>query len=148
LPKYPIQLTREHEGHLQPRSTCYTAPFAEVQRARLHLLAHPQPPWRHAAIARQVGCWVTTVKHGRQRWPQTDSGRAAPRAGTRRPFTPLQRAPITALAWSAPRTHGKPGPRWAGEQLAQVAVAQQLVEHSSPGTIRPWLRAAKSTPWR
>ena len=148
LPKYPIQLTREQEGHLQHLSPCYTAPFAAVQRARILLLAHQQPLWRKAEIARQVGGCVNTVRHWRQRWPPTDSVRDAPRAGTRRTFTPLQRAQIIALACSAPRTHGKPWPRWSGETLAQVAVAQQSVAHISPGTIRPWLRADKSNPWR
>jgi hypothetical protein len=148
LPKYPLQLTREQEGHLQHLSTCYTAPFAEVQRARILLLAHQHPLWRNAEIARQVGCCVNTVRHWRQRWPPTDSVRDAPRAGTRRTFTPLQRAQIIALACSAPRTHGKPWPRWSGEKLAQVAVEQQIVAHISPGTIRTWLRADKIKPWR
>ena len=148
VPKYPIHLTLEQEVHLQQLSTCYTAPFAEVQRARILLLAHQQPTWRNAEIARQVGCCVNTVKHWRQRWPQTDNVRDAPRAGTRRTFTPLQRAQITALACSAPRAHGKPWPRRSGEKLAQVAVEQQIVEHISPGTIRTWLRADKIKPWR
>src|SRR5262249_61903603 len=69
-------------------------------------------------------------------------------ARPRRPFTPLQRAQITALACSAPRAHGKPWPRWSGEKLAQVAVEQQIVAHISPGTIRTWLRADKIKPWR
>jgi hypothetical protein len=148
LPKYPIQLTLAQEVHLQQLSTCYTAPFAEVLRARILLLAHQQPPWRNAEIARQVGCCVNTVKHWRQRWLQTDSVRDAPRAGTRRTFTPLQRAQITALACSSPHTYGKPWPRWSGEKLAQVAVEQQIMEHISPGTIRAWLRADKIKPWR
>src|SRR5262245_34973816 len=148
LPKDPIQLTLEQEVHLQRLSTCYTAPFAEVQRARILLLAHQQPTWRNAEIARQVGCCVNTVKHWRQRWLQTDSVRDAPRAGTRRTFTPLQRAQLTALACSAPRAHGKPWPRWSGEKLAQVAVEQQFMEPISPGTIRTWLRADKIKPWR
>jgi hypothetical protein len=148
LPKYPIQLTREQEVHLQQLSTCYTAPFAEVQRARILLLAHQQPTWRNAEIARPVGCCVHTVKPWRQRWLQTDSVRDAPQAGTRRTFTPLQRAQITALACSAPRAHGKPWPRWSGEKLAQVAVEQQIMEPISPGTIRTWLRADKIKPWR
>ena len=148
LPKYPIQLTREQEVHLQKLSTCYTALFAEVQRARILLLAHQHPTWRNAQIARQVGCCVNTVKHWRQRWRQTDSVRDAPRAGTHRTFTPLQRAQMTALACSAPRVYGKPWPRWSGEKLAQVAVEQQIVEHISPGTIRTWLRADKIKPWR
>ena len=44
LPKYPIQLTPEQERHLQQLSSCYTAPFAAVQRARILLLAHQYPP--------------------------------------------------------------------------------------------------------
>ena len=148
LPKYPIPLTLEQEVPLQQRSTCSTAPFAEVPRARILLLAHQQPTWRNAESARQVGCCVNTVKHWRQRWLQTDSVRDAPRAGTRRTFTPLQRAQLTALACSAPRAHGKPWPRGSGEKLAQVAVEQQIMEHISPGTIRPWLRADKIKPWR
>jgi hypothetical protein len=148
LPKYPIQLTSEQAGHLQQLSTCYTAPFAEVQRARILLLAHQHPTWCNAEIARRVGCCVNSVKRWRQRWQQTSSVRAAPRAGTRRTFTALQRAQLTALACSAPRAHGKPWSRWSGEKLAQVAVEQQIVEHISPGTIRTWLRADKIKPWR
>jgi transposase len=148
LPKYPIPLTLAQERHLQQLSSSYTAPFAEVQRARLLLLAQQQPTWRNAEIARQVGCCVQTVQRWRQRWQQTDSVRDTPRAATRRTFTALQRAQITALACSAPRAHGKPWPRWAGEKLAQVAVEQQIVEHRAPGTIRPWLRADKIKPWR
>src|SRR5437763_13110064 len=73
LPKYPIKLTPEQEAHLQHLSTCYTAPYAAVQRARMLLLAHQQPTGRNAEIARQVGCCVQTVKRWRQRWQQTDS---------------------------------------------------------------------------
>lgn len=148
LPKYPIQLTLEQERHLQHLSTCYTAPFAEVQRARILLLAHQHPTWCNAEIARRVGCCVNTVKHWRQRWQQTASVHDAPRAGTHRTFTPLQRAQITALACRAPRTHGQPWPRRSGEKLAQVAIEQQIVEHIAPRTIRPWLRQDKITPWR
>jgi transposase len=148
LPQYPIQLTPEQEAHLQHLSTCYTAPFAEVQRARILLLAHQHPPWRNAEIARRVGCCVQTVKHWRQRWQQTESVRDAPRVGTRRTCTPLQRAQITALACSSPRAYGKPWPRWSGEKLAHVAVEQQIVAHIAPGTIRTWLRTDKIKPWR
>jgi transposase len=148
LPQYPLQLTPEQEAPLPHLSTCYTAPFAEVQRARMLLLAHQHPTWRNAEIARRVGCCVQTVKHWRQRWQQTASVRDAPRAGTRRPFTPLQRAQITALACSSPRAYGKPWPRWSGEKLAHVAVEQPSVAHIAPGTIRTWLRTDKIKPWR
>jgi transposase len=148
LPKYPIQLTPEQEARLQHLSTCYTAPFAEVQRARLLLLAHHHPDWRNADIAAQVGCTPETVRQWRRRWQTTAVVRDAPRAGARRTFTPLQRAQITALACRSPRAHGKAWPRWSGEKLAAMAVEQQRVTSISPGTIRTWLRQDKITPWR
>jgi transposase len=148
LPKYPIQLTPEQEVHLQHRSTCYTAPFAEVQRARILLLAHQHPTWGNAEIARRVGCCVNTVKRWRQRWQGTDCVHDMARPGRQRTFTPLERAQITALACSAPREYGKPWRRWSGEKLAQVAVEHQIVTRISPGTIRTWLRQDKIKPWR
>ena len=148
LPKYPIQLTPEQEVHLHHLSTCYTAPFAEVQRARLLLLAHQHPTWSNAEIARRVGCCVNTVKRWRQRWQVTDCLHDTARPGHQRTFTPLERAQITALACSTPRAYGKPWRRWSGEKLAQVAVEQQIVTRISPGTIRTWLRQDKIKPWR
>src|SRR6266851_2455169 len=156
LPKYAINLTAAQAMHPQHLSACSTAPFAEVQRARILLLAHQHPAWRNADIARQVGCAVNTVKRWRQRWQTTDALKDAPRAGARRTFTPLQRAQITALACSAPREYGKAWRRWSGEKLAQVAVEQQIVQRISPGTIRSlWTRpsqcwTATNTPrsWR
>jgi transposase len=146
--KYAIRLTPEQEARLQHLSTCYMAPFATVQRAQIVLLAsrHPQRP--NAIIAQQLNCSVTTVKRWRQRWQTTDSLFDAPRAGTRRTFTSLQRAQVVALACSAPRQYGKPWQRWSGEKLAQVAVEQQIVAGIAPGTIRTWLRADKIKPWR
>src|SRR5262249_54659359 len=97
-PKYAITLAPEQEARLQRLSTCYMAPFALVQRAQILVLAHRHPEWQNATIARQVGCQVNTVKQWRQRWQTTDALHDAPRAGTRRTFTPLQRAQIVALA--------------------------------------------------
>jgi hypothetical protein len=148
LPKYPIQLSPEQEKHLQQLSSSYTASFADVQRARILLLAHQHPTWRNVESARQVGCCGQTVTRWRQRWHVTDCQRDAPRTGTPRTFTPLQRAQIIALACSAPRAYGKPWPRWSGEKLVHVAVEQQIVAHIAPGTIRAWLRADKIKPWR
>ncbi len=147
-PKYAITLAPEQEARLQHLSTCYMAPFATVQRAQIVLLAHRHPQWQNAIIAQHLGCHVNTVKRWRQRWQVTEALADAPRAGTRRTFTPLQRAQIVALACSAPRQHGKPWQRWSGEKLAQVAVEQRMVEHISPGTIRRWLRHDKIKPWR
>jgi transposase len=147
-PKYAITLTPEQEAQLQRLSTCYTAPFATVQRAQILLLAHRHPQWQNAVIAQRLGCSVNTVKRWRQRWQATEALHDAPRAGTPRTFTPLQHAQVIALACSAPCQHGKAWGRWSGEKLAQVAVEHQIVEAISPGTIRRWLRADKIKPWR
>ena len=138
----------EQEVRLHHLSTCDTALFAAVPRARLLLRAHHQPDWRHADIADQVGCPPETVRQWRRRWQTTEVVRDASRAGARRTFTPLQRAQITALACSSPRAHSKAWPRWSGEKLAAVAVEQQIVTSISPGTIRTWLRQDKIKPWR
>jgi hypothetical protein len=146
--KYAVTLTPEQEVRLQHLSRCYMAPFATVQRAQLLLLVHRHPEWANATIAQQVGCQVNTVRQWRQRWQVTNSSCDAPRAGTRRTFTPLQRTRVVALACSVPRQHGKPWQRWSGEKLAQVAIEQQIVERIAPGTIRTWLRHGKIKPWR
>jgi hypothetical protein len=147
-PKYAITLTPEQEARLEHLSTCYMAPFATVQRAQIVLLAFRHPEWANSTLALRLGCSVSTVKRWHQRWQHTDRLRDAPRAGTRRTFTPLQRARVVALACSAPRQYGKPWQRWSGEKLAQVAVEQQIVERIAPGTIRTWLRHDKIKPWR
>src|SRR5207244_10871162 len=77
LPKYPIKLTPEQEVRLQHLSTCSTAPFAEVQRARLLLLAHHNPDWRNAGIARRVWWAPETGRQRRRRWWLTGEVREA-----------------------------------------------------------------------
>ena len=147
-PKYAITLAPEQEARLQHLSTNYLAPFATVQRAQIVLCAHHHPEWQNAALAQRLGCSVNTVKRWRQRWQTTAALADAPRAGTRRTFTPLQRAQIVALACSAPRQYGKAWMRWSGEKLAQVAGEQGFVSSIAPSTIRRWLRADKIKPWR
>jgi transposase len=124
------------------------APFAIVQRAQVVLCAFRHPEWTNTTIAQRLGCHVTTVKRWRRRWQTTDSLRDAPRGGTRRTFTPLQRTRVVALACSAPHQYGKPWQRWSGEKLARVAIEQQIVDKIAPSTIRTWLRHDKIKPWR
>ena len=69
LPKCAITLTVEQVARLTQLSTSYTAPYAEVQRARMILLAYQHPDWRNAEIAREVGCSVATVQQWRRRQP-------------------------------------------------------------------------------
>ncbi len=147
-PKYPIELRETQVAELTHLSLSYTAPYAEVQRARIVLLAHHYPTWATAQIARTVGCARDTVKEWRRRWHQQGTLQATVRAGAPRHFPALVRAQIVALACSNPSAHGKVWKRWSGEKLAQVAVEQGLVSTISPGTIRRWLRQDQLKPWR
>lgn len=145
-PKYPIVLTSEQVKTLTQMSRSATAPFAEVQRARLLLLAHEGVT--NAEIARRLWCSTQTVRQWRRRWQTAPSLHDAPRSGCPRRLTATERAAITALACSAPREHHRPWQRWSGEKLAAVAVEEQLVKSVSPATVRRLLRAEKIKPWR
>jgi len=147
-PKYPIALSETQVAELTHLSLSYTAPYAEVQRARIVLLAHHHPTGANTQIARTVGCARDTVKAWRRRWHQQGTVAPTPRPGAPRHFPALVRAQLVALACSQPSAHGKVWKRWSGEKLAQVAVEQGLVATLSPSTIRGWLRQDKIKPWR
>src|SRR3989442_855947 len=147
-PKYPSALSETQGAEWTHLSLSYTAPYAEVQRARIVLLAHQHPTWANAQSARIVGCTRDPVKEWRRRWTQQGTLATRPRAGGPRRFPVLVRAQVVAWACSTPSAHGKVGNRWSGEKLAQGAMAQGLVTTSSPATMRPWLREEKIKPWR
>src|SRR5262247_1588883 len=147
-PQYPIALSETQVAELTHLSLSYTAPYAEVQRARIVLLTHHHPTWSNSQIARTVGCARDTVKTWRRRWQQQGTVVPPPRSGAPRHFPALVRARIVALACSKPAAHGKVWKRWSGEKLAQVAVEKGLVATISPSTIRGWLRQDKIKPWR
>ena len=120
-PKYALTRPPAPEARGQHLSTGDMAPFATVQRARIVLLAQRDPQGQNATSARQGGCPVPTVQHGRPRGQTPEALPDAPRAGRRRTCPPRPRAQVVALACRAPRQYGQPWPRWAGETLAQGA---------------------------
>lgn len=146
--KYAIELNEKQVAHLRHLSLSYTAPYVQVQRARIVLLAHHHPTWSHGQVAQAVGCSVDMVKEWRRRWPQQSTLVSSPRPGAPRRFPAVVRAQVVALACSKPSSHGKVWKRWSGEKLAQVAVEKGIVEAISPSTIRRWLRQDKIKPWR
>lgn len=147
-PQYAIRLTETQVAALTHLSVSYTAPFAQVQRARILLLAHQHPEWTNRRIAQAVGCCLDTVKVWRQRWQGAEMLDDRPRAGVPRDFPAVVRARIVALACSKPKEQGKVWKRWSGEKLAQVAIEQGIVTAISPSTIRRWLREDQIKPWR
>ena len=147
-PKYPIHLCEAQVAQLTHLSRSYSAPYGEVQRARILCLAHRHPEWTNTQIAREVGCCRDTVKVWRQRWCQAPTIQSAPRPGAPRRFSAVVRAQVTALACTTPRDHGHVWKRWSGEKLARVAVETGIVEVMSASTIRRWLRQDTIKPWR
>ena len=83
----------------------YTAPYCEVQRAKILLLAHAHHS--NAEIARRADGREQTVRNWRRRWPERQSLRDAERRGCPRKITAIERAAVTALACSSPREHGE-----------------------------------------
>src|SRR6516162_10143894 len=83
-PKYPIHLCEAQVAQLIHLSLSYSAPYGEVQRARILCLAHRHPEWTNTQIAREVGCCRDTVKVWRQRWGQAPTIHSAPRPGAPR----------------------------------------------------------------
>ena len=147
-PKYPIALRETQVAELTHVSLSYTAPYAEVQRARIVLLAHHHPTWSNAQIAGTVGCTRDTVKTWRRRWHQQGTVAPTPRPGAPRHFPALVRAQIVALACSAPATHGKVGSAGRGRSWRRWPWRKGIVSTISPSTIRSWLRHDKIKPWR
>jgi transposase len=146
--KYGIQLSDMQATELTHLSMSYTKPYAEVQRAKILLLAHQPVKWSNGQIAEKVGCTLNTVKTCRKRWHGQGSLHSQPRPGKPRQFSALVRAQIIALACSNPADHGKVWKRWSGEKLARVAVEKGIVCSISASTIREWLREDKIKPWR
>ena len=142
-PKYPIQLSEAQVAHLTHLSLSSSAPYGEVQRARILCLAYHHPEWTNTQIAHTVGCCRDTVKVWRQRWCQEPTLHSAPRPGAPRRFPSVVRAQVIALACTKPCAHGKVWKRWSGEKLAQVAVEKGMVEAISPTTLRRWLHQDK-----
>lgn len=124
-PKYAVQLTEQQYKELKHLSQSHMAPWVEVQRARILLLAHECPDYSNYCIAKKVGCGVDMVKKWRKRWQKEPSVKSLPRTGAPRKFSALQRSQITALACSNPSDHGKPWKRWSGEKLAQTAIEKK-----------------------
>lgn len=147
-PKDTVTLNETQAARLRQFSRSYTAPFAEVQRARILLLAHQHPDWQNQRIAQAVGCCVATVQVWRQRWQQEGVVADRPRRGAPREFPALVRTQVVALACTKPTAHGKVWRRWSGEKLAAVAIEQGIVPAISASTIRRWLREDRIKPWR
>jgi transposase len=107
----------------------------------------------NAAIARETGAHLDTVRTWRVRF--ADGGLAAlaaladrRRCGRPRRFTPVQVAEVKALACQLPVETGTPLSRWSCPELAREVVARRIAGSISASTVRRRLREDTLKPWQ
>jgi hypothetical protein len=86
-PRDRIRLTAAEYRELKHISRRRTAPYAQVIRAKILLLAYQHPEWSNVAIARAVGCTDRTVRKWRSRSRAGPAYQEAPRPGGPRFFS-------------------------------------------------------------
>ena len=103
-PQRRIRLTAPEYTELKRITRLRTAPYAEVVRAKILLLAYEHPDWTNTAIARAVGCTDRTVRKWRSRSRTGPALNEAPLPGGPR-FFPLR----NSRASNRPRLHATSG---------------------------------------
>ena len=132
-----IVLSSKEEAVLAARARSARGAYRDRLRAQIVLAAAAGET--NAAIARQVGAHVDTVRKWRRRFA---AGRLAglkdaPRSGRPPVFTATARAEAVALACALPAESGVPLSRWSGPELArELAARRQLAVSAS--TILVW----------
>lgn len=86
-PQQRLTLTDQELQELRKTSRLRKAPYAEVIRAKILLLAFEQPDWTNVAIARRLGCTDREVRKWRSRWVESHSIGEAARPGAPRFFS-------------------------------------------------------------
>ena len=133
---------------LEERASSRSAPYAQVVRARIVLMASEGAA--NVDIAGRVGVCVDVVSKWRKRFClQGLAGLVdRPRSGRPRRFGSEVVAGIKALACEPPEARDVPLSRWSSSELAAQAVSEGLVESISSSTVRRWLHAAAIKPWQ
>src|SRR3954471_11928430 len=145
---FVIELSEADRAVLEARSRAYSAPFAEVVRARIVLLAAAGED--NTAIAARLDVHVSVVSRWRKRFCEAGLGGLAdrPRPGRRRSFGAPVVAEVKAMACEPPEARQVPLARWSSAELAAQAIAEGLVESVSASTVRRWLHADAIRPWQ
>src|SRR5262249_57700259 len=120
---YRVALTGGEQSVLMARARSARGPFRDRLRAQIVLAAAAGST--NAAIARQVGAHVDTVRKWRRRFA---AGRLAglkdaPRSGRPPVFTATARAEAIALARALPAQSGEPLAPWSGPPPAPQPAA-------------------------
>jgi len=144
----PVRVTGALGRILTRRARGQKTPHRDRIRAQIVLLAADR--WANAAIARQVGVSVDTVRTWRGRFAAQGLAGLADRARSGRPprFSPVQVAQVKVLACHRPRDVGAPLARWSCPELAREAVSQGIAPVLSASTVWRWLAREAIKPWQ
>jgi transposase len=143
-----ITLTDRDHAELEALARARKAPLQMVQRACIVLAA--ADGHSNAAIARNVGLHIDTVRTWRSRFAAAGLKGLTDRPRSGRPpvFSAAAVAGVKALACSLPAEHELPLSRWSCQDLAEEAVARGITNTLSGSTVRRWLDADAIKPWR
>ena len=145
---FVITLSEADRAELQRRARCYTAPHAEVVRAKIVLLA--ADGLENTVIAERLDVHVGVVSRWRKRFAEEGMAgwRTGKRSGRPRVFAAAVVAEVKAMACEPPEDREVPQSRWSAADLAAQAAAEGLVESVARSTVGRWLDADAIRPWR
>jgi transposase len=145
---FVIELSEADRAVLEDRARAYTAPYAEVVRAKIVLLAASGEP--NTAIAERLDVHVGVVGRWRKRFAESglDGLADRPRSGRPRSFSAPVVAEVKAMACEPPQQRNVPLSRWSSAELAAQAVAEGLTVSLSASTVRRWLHDDAIRPWQ
>src|SRR5664279_4439234 len=144
---FVIVLSDPERRELSRRACSTRTPYRDRIRARIVLAAGDGEA--NAAIARQVGVGVDTVRKWRRRFVtgRLAGLRDAPRPGRPRRLPDAVRAQVIAMACELPATSGVPLSRWSSPELARELAARSQVRVSA-STVGRWLAEDALKPWQ
>jgi transposase len=146
--RFAIMLWAGERRFLKARARQATAPYRQVVRARIVLLA--AAGLANAHIAGKLGIAPNTVGKWRKRfWEEGVDGLAdRKRSGRPRVFAAAVVAEAKAIACELPATRGVPLGRWSLAELREELLATGLVDAVSTTTLWRWLHEDALQPWR
>src|SRR3954462_3047029 len=132
--RYVIELSADERDELERRAREVTAPWRDVQRARMILYAAEGLP--DIEIAARLDCHPDSVSHRRRRFcaERLDGLQDRPRSSRPRRFPPEQVAEVAevvAVACELPARHERPLGRFSRTELHRLVIEQGVTDASA-----------------
>lgn len=144
---FKIALSPGQREELERRARSYTAPYWQVVRAKVVLLA--ADGIANKEIAEQVGTSPQVVHRWRRRFCEQglEALKDRPRSGRPRVYSSQVAVEVKALACELPATSGVPLSRWSCAELARELVLRGVVAFISAATVWRALSKDAIRPW-